>query len=316
MSIRADDAAYRRGVVFGFTVAEVVLLLVFCLLLLFVPLVLKDLQDRSAAGERATPSLSIRGGGFLGDSSASPQGASAKPLPDGWIRVSPDAADSSANPTNGRAETPPASSANPAAPQEAKRGELDLQALTLKGACERMGIPLANCTVTVANQKLESLGRHNWPPMIKLREADGEFFFSGKAEVSPAFDKKIRDTIPTILERAREFQTDVIEVVGHTDEQGIVGVLSNLDTTALAVLVKGEPATSMRPGDNAGLGFARAIAIVQVLKSDKRLSDRFTILPLSSAQVANKDGKISDGSDSGDVKERRRIEIRLRKSDP
>ena len=41
-AIRHDDTAYRRGVVFGFTVAEVVLLLVFCLLLLFVPLLLGE----------------------------------------------------------------------------------------------------------------------------------------------------------------------------------------------------------------------------------------------------------------------------------
>ncbi len=46
---RSDDSAYRRGVVFGFTVAEVVLLLVFCLLRLFVPLLLGENAKTPAA---------------------------------------------------------------------------------------------------------------------------------------------------------------------------------------------------------------------------------------------------------------------------
>jgi len=151
--------------------------------------------------------------------------------------------------------------------------------------------------------------------MIKLKEADGEFFLSGQADVSAAFEKKIRDTVPIILSYAQQYQTDVVEVVGHTDEQPIQGLASNLDSSVLGVLNKNDPLGGMHVADNAGLGFARAVAIVQILRSDKRLS-ALTILPLSAAQVVNKDGKISDGSDTGDVKERRRIEIRLRKSDP
>ena len=67
--------------------------------------------------------------------------------------------------------------------------------------------------------------------------------------------------------------------------------------------------------DNAGLGFARAVAIVQILKGDRRL-DGLTILPLSAAQLVGTDGKLSDGSSAGDVKERRRIEIRVRQNTP
>ena len=40
-----------------------------------------------------------------------------------------------------------------------------------------------------------------------------------------------------------------------------------------------------------------------------------TILPLSAAQMIDVDGKLSNGSKGGDVKERRRIEIRVRQSD-
>ncbi len=53
-AIRHDDRAYRRGVVFGFTVAEVVLLLVFCLLLLFVPLLLGE-NTKASKSPKGSP---------------------------------------------------------------------------------------------------------------------------------------------------------------------------------------------------------------------------------------------------------------------
>lgn len=71
----------------------------------------------------------------------------------------------------------------------------------------------------------------------------------------------------------------------------------------------------MSASDNAGLGFARAAAIVQVLRKDGRLS-KLTVLPLSAAQAVDTNGKLAEGTSGADVKQRRRIEIRLRQSEP
>jgi len=69
---------------------------------------------------------------------------------------------------------------------------------------------------------------------------------------------------------------------------------------------------SLVPADNAGLGMSRAVAVVTRLIRDNRLEQRFPrILPMSGAQVIQVDETLSQGS-MGDVKERRRIEIRLR----
>jgi hypothetical protein len=52
---------------------------------------------------------------------------------------------------------------------------------------------------------------------------------------------------------------------------------------------------------------------VNVLASDLRLRN-FRILPLSGAQLIGTDGRLTRWDEQGDVRERRRIEIRMRKS--
>jgi hypothetical protein len=55
------------------------------------------------------------------------------------------------------------------------------------------------------------------------------------------------------------------------------------------------------------------LAVVKVLSFDPRLR-AFRILPLSAAQLIGTDGKLTRWDGRGDVRERRRIEIRMRKS--
>lgn len=61
--------------------------------------------------------------------------------------------------------------------------------------------------------------------------------------------------------------------------------------------------------DNAGLAMARAVSVVHVMRADPRLA-RAAILPMSDAQMIVPVDRIADGSDQ----QRRRIEIRLRRS--
>ena len=90
--------------------------------------------------------------------------------------------------------------------------------------------------------------------------------------------------------------------------------LPNLDELLIPVLQRKSPVVKLTPADNAGLGLARAVSVAQVLLNDKRLS-RFAILPYSGAQLVNMDDSLVLAVTGADVKERRRIEIRLRKSD-
>ena len=116
-----------------------------------------------------------------------------------------------------------------------------------------------------------------------------------------------------LLHIAAAFQVDVIEVIGHTDERPVSGGVSNLDRELPWVMSGGGAVGLLQPADNAGLGLARALAVVKVLSSDPRLHG-FQVLPLSGAQLIGTDGRLTRGDGQGDVRERRRIEIRMRKS--
>lgn len=158
---------------------------------------------------------------------------------------------------------------------------------------------------------------HQWPPIIRLSEADGNFFKTGSAELSPEFREKLMTSTPQqIAALIRKYDVDVIEVVGHTDEQPVGIRQSNLDRYLVPVLRNYAGIASLAPADNAGLGLARAVSVVRVLGRSPLLSG-YKLIPMSAAQLVNTDETLAiDGAFSGDVQERRRIEIRLRKSSP
>ncbi|HEY7248319.1 MAG TPA: hypothetical protein VH678_31025 [Xanthobacteraceae bacterium] len=157
-------------------------------------------------------------------------------------------------------------------------------------------------------------GGHTWPPIINLSEADGYFFAAGSADLTSDFEIALQTlVVDRLLEIAASFDVDVIEVIGHTDEQPVSNHVSNLDRTLPFVTSGGSSTGLLQWADNAGLGLARALAVVKVLSFDPRLR-KFRILPLSGAQLIATDGKLTRWDEKGDVRERRRIEIRMRKS--
>jgi flagellar motor protein MotB len=160
-------------------------------------------------------------------------------------------------------------------------------------------------------------GGHRWPPIITLSEAAGYSFKSGSAELSQKLhDELIGKTPGEILEYIKKYDVDVIEVVGHTDEKPIGIRQSNLDRDLLSVLKNTTGVASLIPADNAGLGLARAVSVVSVLRQSPLLAG-YKLIPLSGAQLVNTDETLAlQGGMPADIPQRRRIEIRLRKSVP
>ena len=73
-------------------------------------------------------------------------------------------------------------------------------------------------------------GEHNWPPIIILSESNGYYFEVGSAELSPKLRNELINNLPlTIRSLVDQYHVDIIEVVGHTDEQPIAARPSNLD---------------------------------------------------------------------------------------
>ncbi|MGW9947273.1 flagellar motor protein MotB [Rhizobium leguminosarum] len=153
---------------------------------------------------------------------------------------------------------------------------------------------------------------HEWPPIINLSEAGGYYFTSGSAALTQEFEGKLETSIADeIADNLQRYQVDVVEVIGHTDEQRVARSTSNLDLASIGVIDGQLPVDALRPADNAGLGLARAIAVANVLKANPKLND-VTVLPMSAAQLVIPGDTLTSGQ-AGNVKERRRIEIRIRR---
>lgn len=161
--------------------------------------------------------------------------------------------------------------------------------------------------------KLGAAGKpHEWPPIISLTEASGYFFRSGSAELSTSFTDQLNGSISDqIAKNLESYGADIVEVIGHTDEQPISRLNSNLDKNSIDVLSARKSISSLEPADNAGLGLARAISVANILWANKSLSG-ITVLPLSAAQLILPGDTLTLGQ-AGNVETRRRIEIRIRR---
>lgn len=287
-----QDKPYRRGLILGLTMAEIMILLIFVLLMALA----------AALNNRDRRLMALEDGG------------SAR-LVEAIQKAYPEAKDSD----DYFKELVTAIEAREML--EDQGGDVDGAQLVedaalgreLREVAEAAGSTDPTSFGRTAIQKAQLGKKGEWPPFFSLSEAGGYFFESGKATLRPDFERKLRQSIiPTLRRNVDDYGVDVIEVIGHTDEVPMVGQ-SNLDSTLIPASASRLPVEAMQSTDNAGLAIARAVAVVRILRADSRL-DHVTILPLSGAQLIVPVDKAADGSSTQSDQKRRRIEIRLRRS--
>jgi flagellar motor protein MotB len=336
--ILQQRSSYRRGLVLGLTMAEIMILLVFCLLIAMATFLKREetrritaeqeLKEERLQNERTREVIaSLSKSAAVAEKVESLSGLSDPQAIDQYWRELVDS----------RSLVAEIEKSLPA--REFREGAANIAALRANGIDLDKAIRDAQMMAAInramtkpgeppvtAQTVLDTLARglspsgaggHQWPPIIRMSEADGYFFRSGSAELSPAFrDALLNKTPNEILNYIRKYDVDVIEVVGHTDERPIGSRLySNLDRDLLAVLKNDAEIASIVPADNAGLGLARAVAVVSVLRHSPLLAG-YKLIPLSGAQLVNTDETLAIAGSPGDIQQRRRIEIRLRKSAP
>jgi outer membrane protein OmpA-like peptidoglycan-associated protein len=154
------------------------------------------------------------------------------------------------------------------------------------------------------SQKLKSAS-----PII-IDEKSGNFKFpSGSAELTPDLKKYIQDNIaPEIEQATKKDNIDFIQVIGHTDSQGISNA-SNLDGKLTLAATGNGKITDLKAGSNADLGLMRAVAVVQFLQQTRKL-DKVKFRAYSAAQLYLPSGKLASQNIIADDT-RRRIEIRF-----
>lgn len=284
-----QEKSYRRGLVLGLTMAEVMILLIFLLLMALAAALQK--RDRTIAA------LNEGGAAALIEQlqKAYPE---AKTQDDFFKELTRaieirDAVEAAGMEAGSRALI-----------EDAELGNRVRQAA--KGADPETYLQRA---IAAAERGREG----EWPPFFSLSEAGGYYFDSGKATLRPQFEESLRTTIiPMLVDAVRDYDVDVIEVIGHTDEVPMTGS-TNLDSSLIGASTSRVPIGALRSSDNSGLAMARAVAVVHVLRSDPRLAN-VRILPLSGGQMIVPVDRMADGSSARDDQSRRRIEIRIRKS--
>jgi flagellar motor protein MotB len=331
-------SSYRQGLVLGLTMAEIMILLVFCLLIAMATFLKseqakrvaaeQDLQQQKLQNERDREVVAaLRQNTAVVEKLQSLSGLSDPKLIDQYWRELVDSRTVVAELEKSGLSV-----------KELRSDVATIAALRANGidvhkAIQNSGIVEAiNHAITKPGESEASsqtildviqrglagtqTGGHQWPPIITLSEAGGYSFKSGSAELAPGFHDALLNKTPNeILEYIKKYDVDVIEVVGHTDEQPIGARQSNLDRDLLSVLKNTTSVASLTPADNAGLGLARAVSVVSVLRKSALLTG-YKLIPLSGAQLVNTDETLAILGTPGDIPQRRRIEIRLRKSVP
>lgn len=331
-------SSYRQGLVLGLTMAEIMVLLVFCLLIAMATFLKSEqtkladakqqLEQQQAQSQRDRDAITaLRQEPALAEKLQGLSGLSDPKEIDQYWRELVDSRATLADLQKGGVSS-----------KELRDRVNDMEKLRAKGIDADKAIRDADAVAAI-NRAMTKPGQppastlaildaierglagpgasgHQWPPIISLSEAGGHFFKIGSAELSPAFHETlVKKTPDDILNYIKKFDVDVIEVVGHTDEQPIGNRPSNLDRDLLSVLNNTSNVAKLVPADNAGLGLARAVSVVSVLRQDARLAT-YKLIPLSGAQLVNTDESLAVQGARGDIPQRRRIEIRLRKSVP
>lgn len=287
-----QDKQYRRGLILGLTMAEIMILLIFVVLMALAS-ALSNREKRLKAVEDGTGARLVEA-----MQAAYPRASS----PDDYYKELVRAIEA-----RSAVEKYGTKDAGQQLAEDAALGSRVREASKETGSAD----PYAFAEKAIAKARAGKKGE--WPPFFSLSEAGGYYFESGKATLRPDFEQKLRTTIVPMLQRnIDDYGVDVVEVIGHTDEVPMVGA-SNLDKSLISASASKSPIEGLQSTDNAGLAMARAVAVVRILRADPRLAG-VTILPLSGAQMIIPVDKVADGRSTQSDQSRRRIEMRLRRS--
>jgi flagellar motor protein MotB len=324
-----QSSSYRQGLVLGLTMAEIVILLIFCLLITMATFLKREQTRRQEAEEQVRVErvdsmaehnliMAIKQNPELYERLRSEvsSSAGAKAVDEFW-RELVESRNAMTEFKKGGLSEKNISDRLANVERLNSKGisvEKALRDADIVGSIEKVMPELAKPSTppqAIADALARALAGdsqpgHQWPPIISLSEAGGYFFERGSAELSPEFREKLMTSTPEeIAALIKKYDVDVVEVVGHTDEQPVGLRQSNLDRDLVPVLK-----------NYANVGLARAVSVVSVLNRSPLLYG-YKLIPLSGAQLVNTDETLAvDGFFSGDIRERRRIEIRLRKSTP
>lgn len=169
-------------------------------------------------------------------------------------------------------------------------------------------------TIIISQINKSEINNIDTPPIIVIKDEGAYRFASGSAEISQEMLNYIlKQIVPEIETRTKQYGINVVEIIGHTDGQANGQVRSNLDVNLENVVSGNIPVGNLRAGSNADLGLMRALSVVKALRDIQTKENRLSGLSFraySAAQLILPNGQFAAIARQDDVT-RRRIEIRF-----
>ncbi|MCF2148095.1 flagellar motor protein [Desmonostoc muscorum LEGE 12446] len=153
------------------------------------------------------------------------------------------------------------------------------------------------------------------PPILLIKDENSRFD-PGSAVIPPTMlDYITNKLVPDIETTTKTYNINTVEIIGHTDEQPIGIINSNLDNTLEVAASQGGSVSTLKAGSNADLGLMRSLAVVKELlkiqQQNKMQGVQFRAY--SAAQLILPSGEFAPIPQQKRQSEpnRRRIEIRF-----
>ncbi len=153
------------------------------------------------------------------------------------------------------------------------------------------------------------------PPILLIKDENYRFD-PGSAGIPPEMLNYITNKlVPNIEKTTKEFTINTVEIIGHTDEQAIGSVSSNLDKNLEAAASSQGSVSTLKAGSNADLGLMRSLAVVKELltiQKQQGIMRKIKFRAYSAAQLILPNGQFAPiPQERQSEATRRRIEIRF-----
>lgn len=154
------------------------------------------------------------------------------------------------------------------------------------------------------------------PPILLIKDENYRFDLGSAAIPAAMLNYISNKLVPDIEKTTKDFNINTVEIIGHTDEQPIGSVSSNLDQNLEAAADSQGSVSTLKAGSNADLGLMRSLAVVKELLKIQKEQGRMPKIEFraySAAQLILPSGEFAPIPQQKRQSEatRRRIEIRF-----
>ncbi len=119
--------------------------------------------------------------------------------------------------------------------------------------------------IATTNYTISQISNPGTPPILLIKDENSRFD-PGSAVIPKTMLDYIRNKlVPDIEQTTKSYNINTVEIIGHTDEQPIGIISSNLDSNLEVAASQGGSVSKLKAGSNADLGLMRSLAVVKEL---------------------------------------------------